>query len=240
MSRRILIVDDNRSMVETLRDILGLRGWTCDVAYSGEEALERVEADEPRVVLMDIKMEGMNGVDTFRALRRRHPDLKVVLMTAYSAAGLVEEARREGVLEVLNKPIDPRALDALLERAVDTKGRVVVLEDHPAFLETLATAVAQSGYLVERAGSLEEALAILEDAAPAVVLMDMILPGTEPAQSVAAIRRVSPTSLFILYSGHPPALEEAMAAIPDAWVCACLHKPFEIDELLGILDDCAH
>ena len=237
MSGRVLVVDDNRAMAETIRDILMLQGWTCEVAYSGEEALERAAAKPPKVVLMDIKMEGMNGVEALRALRRDHPHLKVILMTAYSTATLVEEARAEGVVDVLNKPIDPRSVTTLLGRVTRDRARVLILEDNPVFLKTLSSAISQSGFSVARAASLEEALTALEGDAETVVLLDLVLPDCEPEDCVAAIRRANPSSLFILYSGYPAALERAMDRVPDAWVRGCLRKPFQIESLVKILDD---
>ncbi len=238
MSRHVLVVDDNRSMAETIRDILTLQGWTCDVAFSGEDALERAAARPPDVVLMDIKMEGMNGVETFRALRRRNPALKAVLMTAYSTTALVEEARAEGVIDVLNKPVSPTAVIQLLDRAADRRSRVLILEDNPAFLETLSSAVSQAGFSVNRAGSVEEAVNVLYGEDDAVILMDMVLPGCEPVDCVAAIREANPSSIFILYSGYPAALDRAMDRVPDSWVRGCLYKPFQIESLIEMLDDC--
>lgn len=240
MSRRVLVVDDDRSMVTTLCDILTHKGWTCDRAHSGEEAIRRASSSRPQVVLMDIKMDGMNGVEALRVLRRDHPGVKVVLMTAYSATALVQEARAEGAMDVLRKPVDPAAVLALLGRATRHAGRILILEDNPAFLETLSSVVSESGFDVDRASSLEEALEVLEGRDPAVVLMDMVLPGVDPEECVAAIRRASPSSLFILYSGYPATLERAREKVPDAWVRACLHKPFDINVLIRVLDDAVY
>lgn len=239
MTQRVLVVDDDRLMVETLSDILSLKGWTSDRAFSGEEAVSKAREARPDVVLMDIKMQGMNGVDTLRALRREHPALKVVLMTAYSAAALVDEARAAGAIDVLSKPVNPALVLSLLGTLATTSRRILVLEDNPAFLDTLSSAIEHSGFEVARSASLDEALEQLDQDDAAVVLMDMILPGTEPEQCVAAIREVSPSVAFILYSGHPDALVRTRQRIPDEWVCACLQKPFDIETLICALHDCA-
>ncbi len=238
MSGRVLVVDDDRDMVTTLCDILSLKGWTAEGAHSGEEALVRARERKPNLVLMDIRMQGMNGVDALRALRREHPSLRVVLMTAYSAATLVDEAREAGALDVLRKPIDPSALLTFLAPMADTSRRVVVLEDNPAFLETLSEAVEEAGFEVHRALSLAEALDGLHERGAAVVLMDMVLPGSEPDECVWAIREASPSVMFVLYSGHREALARTKARVPGEWVCACLQKPFPIETLIRTLDDC--
>lgn len=103
---RLLVVDDDHGMAVTLRDILGISGYEVEVAYSGSEALERVRQQPPNGILMDIRMPGLNGVEAFRQLKRVAPESFVIFMTAYAASHLVEEARSEGAVDVLDKPLD--------------------------------------------------------------------------------------------------------------------------------------
>jgi CheY-like chemotaxis protein len=110
MIRRALVVDDDRTLARTLADILELSGWNVTQANSGTEAVN-VAARQPfDVVLMDVKMPGMDGVDAFKAMKATRPDIRVILMTAYAAEERLGEARREGVLRVLSKPVDVKTL----------------------------------------------------------------------------------------------------------------------------------
>src|SRR5258708_13677781 len=84
MNRRVLVVDDDRFMVRTLSDVLRLRGWEVGRAHSGAEAVELVSGRAFDVVLMDVKMPGMDGVAAFKAMSAFIPDIRVLLMTAYS------------------------------------------------------------------------------------------------------------------------------------------------------------
>ena len=84
MTRRILIVDDDRQMVRTLSDIVRMHGWEPSGAYSGEAAVEEVRKESYSAVLMDVKMAGINGVTAFREMKRFRPNIRVVLMTAYA------------------------------------------------------------------------------------------------------------------------------------------------------------
>lgn len=92
----VLVVDDDPGMVTTLRDILDATGYAVEIAHSGPEALQCVEAHQPDCILMDIRMPGMNGVDTYRELKHLTPDSFVIFMTAYANSALVEGARKEG------------------------------------------------------------------------------------------------------------------------------------------------
>jgi DNA-binding NtrC family response regulator len=110
MSRSILIVDDDRDMVRTLRDIFRLRGWDTGEAYSGDEAITAQKASAYDRVLMDIKMPGLDGVAAYKALSRLFPKLPVVLMTAHRVADVEHTSAR-----VVTKPLDLPALFNILE-----------------------------------------------------------------------------------------------------------------------------
>jgi CheY-like chemotaxis protein len=75
-------------------------------AYSGEEAVTMIQSDNPDCVLMDIKMPGINGVDTLKIIKKLAPDLPVVFMCAYATEGQIREAQKLGAYTVLDKPID--------------------------------------------------------------------------------------------------------------------------------------
>jgi len=110
MIGRALVVDDDRTLASTLADILELMGWTVTQANSGTEAVNVAARQSFDVVLMDVKMPGMDGVDAFKAMKATRPDIRVILMTAYAAEERLGEARREGVLRVLSKPVDVETL----------------------------------------------------------------------------------------------------------------------------------
>ncbi|MCP3963864.1 MAG: response regulator [bacterium] len=104
-------------MAATLSDVLGASGYGVETAYSGSEAVERVKKAQPDGILMDIRMPGMNGVETFRATKKLSPESFVIFMTAFSESSLVDDARREGAVEVVPKPIDWESLLLLIEQS---------------------------------------------------------------------------------------------------------------------------
>ena len=117
MTRRVLVVDDDRNMVKTIRAILDHRGWESIPAYSGEEAVETVRAEPPfGAVLMDVRMPGMNGVEACLQMHDAHPDMPVILMTAYAAQEILAQARRAGVVTIMPKPLAWPKLMAHLDR----------------------------------------------------------------------------------------------------------------------------
>ena len=113
---RILVVDDGPSMAKTLVDIFKVKGYQAEAAHSGPEALAKMTQAHFDCVLSDVKMPGINGVELYRAIKARQPDLPVVLMTAYSTDSLVKEGLEEGVIAALTKPLEIEELFQLLTK----------------------------------------------------------------------------------------------------------------------------
>ncbi len=108
MSRKVkvLVVDDDLGMCETLSDILEDKGYDVVAAHDGQEAVQRAKEDLFDLVLMDIKMPKMNGVEACKIMRDQNPNLRVVLMTAYAVEDLVKEALKDDAVDLFFKPLD--------------------------------------------------------------------------------------------------------------------------------------
>ena len=109
---RIMIVDDDQDLAESLAELLGIHGYTVDIACNGQEAVERVRKDDFDLNFMDVRMPVMNGVDSFFEIRKMKPSAKVVMMTG-SKEPMVSKALENGALGLLNKPFQ---LDDMLEK----------------------------------------------------------------------------------------------------------------------------
>ncbi len=114
----ILIVDDDHGMLDTLSDILEEKGFRVSRASDGYMAIEMVKKNGVDMVLMDIKMPGINGVETFKELKQIKSDIKVIMMTAYAVEDLLEEARRLNAYVCINKPLDVDNLLTLINEIV--------------------------------------------------------------------------------------------------------------------------
>jgi DNA-binding NtrC family response regulator len=237
MTRRVLIVDDEKQMVRTLADVVRLHGWEADGAYSGEAAVEAVREHDYAVVLMDVRMTGINGVQALKAMKALRPGISVILMTAYTATEVLAEAEREGALLILPKPVTLTGLIEVLEQAAKEARCVLIVDDDAAFLKTLRKLLEQNRYATLTARTLDEALEMLESKSPAAVILDLRLNGVTAPETVLAIKHVSPSVALILCSGFPAALDETTSSMPARLIYASLHKPFSPDALLKILND---
>jgi len=102
----ILVVDDNPAMAESLADILEAKGFSVSKAASGAEALEILRERPVDILLTDVKMPEMDGLELFRETQSLYPKLITIFMTAYAADDLIQQGMAEGVKIVLTKPLE--------------------------------------------------------------------------------------------------------------------------------------
>jgi DNA-binding response OmpR family regulator len=112
---RILIIDDDPQVGNLLAEVLRARGHTPAVARSGAEGLAAIAAEPPDAVFLDMVMPGISGLDVLREIRRTHRDLPVLVLTGRATDEQLEEARRLGFTDVVEKPWALTNLDAALE-----------------------------------------------------------------------------------------------------------------------------
>ncbi len=117
-SPHILLVDDDASLLRLLGMRLESRGYRVTTAESGRQALKRLEADRPDLVLTDLRMDEMDGLALFREIQRRAPGLAVILLTAHGSIPEAVSATREGVFSFLTKPVDRDELFAAIDEAL--------------------------------------------------------------------------------------------------------------------------
>jgi DNA-binding response OmpR family regulator len=113
---RVLIVEDDRDFAESLVIALGTRRCQADVAGTGEEAVRLFQDNRYDIAFMDIKLPGMNGVQSLVAILAINPGARVVMMTGFSEAALLDQARRAGAMDILRKPFRMRELLGFIDR----------------------------------------------------------------------------------------------------------------------------
>jgi DNA-binding NtrC family response regulator len=228
-SMRVLIVDDEASMRVTLAANLVLEGFEVVEAKNGAEALALLEREPFDLLLSDIRMPGINGVDLFRAAKRLRPALPVLLMTAFAVENLIEEAIREGVYTILPKPFDLEHVVAALTRA--TCGPLVmVVDDLPQAVESTVAGLRACGLRACGAHDGAEAMKRVEEGGIDVCVVDLVMPGVDGADLMEQIRRADKTIACIAVSGFE--VQELFQRVSAAGAWACLRKPVNIEELL--------
>ena len=159
-AERVLIVDDEKNLRRTLADILHDEGYTVDVAATGEEALELCSKENYGIVLMDVRMPGIDGVEAFRRIRRHHEGVRVILMSAYSVEGLKQSALDEGAVAFLAKPLHLEQVVHLIGEVKDTA--ILVIEKDEGTASLLGGKLKERGYRVTITDSPHDALELVE------------------------------------------------------------------------------
>ena len=107
---KILLVDDEKEFVHTLAERLETRGLSSSMAYEGEQALAMVAADEPEVMVLDLRMPGMQGMEVLRRVKRDHPYVQVIILTGHGSEADRELAEELGAFDYLQKPVNIKQL----------------------------------------------------------------------------------------------------------------------------------
>jgi CheY-like chemotaxis protein len=113
--RNILIVDDKTTLLETLKDLLEERGYAVTTATTGEEAIKKAGEICFDIVLIDIILPGINGLETLRGIKKVNPRVRAILMTAFAFDEFIEETREEEAVTILYKPFSPERMFGVID-----------------------------------------------------------------------------------------------------------------------------
>jgi DNA-binding response OmpR family regulator len=235
MTMRVFIIDDDRDHAESVADVLGMRGFETELAFSGEAGLARFREADFDIVFMDVKLPGMNGVETFFEFRKLKPSVKVMLMTGFSLEQLVAQAVENGALGVLRKPFEVRELLDVLDQ-VKPRGMVLIADDDPEFAASLEPVLTQHGYRVCIARSGEEALALASQEGVTCLILDVRMPvlsGIEVYLRLKEAGRAVPT---VFITGFPGERAVALTRMKQGTGQDVLLKPFDPNDLLAAIE----
>jgi two-component system response regulator HydG len=232
-ARRILIVDDDRDLAESLADVLEARGFAVELAHSGEEGIEKFARAPFDLVLSDVKLPGMNGVESFFEFRRLCPNVNVVMMTGYSVEQLLQQAIDNGAVGVLHKPFAISDVIDLLER-VKPQGMVLVADDDPDFAESLRPSLQRAGYAVAVATTGAAALESVTAGGVDCLVLDLRLPVLSGLEVYLELKRRGCAVPTIVITGYGNEEEESIGALRPL-AHAVLTKPFDPTRLVDAI-----
>jgi two-component system response regulator HydG len=230
----ILIVDDQIGMLETFTDILEDKGFRVQTAEDGFSAIEKARENAFDVIFMDIQMPGINGVQTFRELKKMNSRVTVVMMTAYALDDLIAEAVSEGAFAVLYKPFDIEKVVQIIEQGTN-KSVILVVDDSFEERQTLKDALETKGHRVTTAANGQEAIEFVQDGNVGVILMDVRMPGIDGIQTFEQVHKIRPEVPVIFITGY--SIEEALRDAVSKGAYACLQKPLDMEKIVTVLQE---
>ncbi len=230
----ILVVDDLRSIRLTLGGILEDKGHNVVAVEDGYQAIEAVTQTHFDVIFMDIKMPGINGVQTFREVKKIDPRAAVVMMTAYSVEDLVREALEEGAFAIIYKPFDIDKIIYLIEDLLQEKTLILVVDDQFGDRETLTGILESKGYRVATAGDGSEALRMVKEKHYDIIFLDIRLPDMDGVATFEQVKDIDPEAVVIMMTGYSE--EELVKKAVGGGAYTCIYKPFNMERVVELVE----
>ena len=249
---RILIVDDDETLRALLTELLTGRGYQVTVASSAEEALGLFEKSPYPLVITDLKMGGLNGIELLQIIKNHSSDTQVLIITSYISLDTILIALRAGAYDYLTKPFSTlESVTSAVERGLEkaaliaqnrvsgakgesckTEGqkRILLVDDETPLRELLTELLTDAGYEVTAAKSTEEALGIFERTPYPLVITDICMGGLNGIDLLQIIKQHSEDTEVLIITSYA-SFDTALAAL-RAGAYDYLCKPFEELELI--------
>lgn len=237
VARTILIVDDNCALAENLKEIFEDEDFATEVAADGLSALAILENRDFTLVVTDIRMPGMSGVEMLKIIQRHWPWMSVIVMTAYSSDALLQEAAAAGALGVLSKPIDLEQMIGLVRRAAEPSAPVLLVEDERDLRVALAECLLEiGGVMPHMAGDIATAERLAARCPFRVAIIDIRLPdGNGLEYGLRLQAQLGDQTTIIYITGFEQEIEDMLSERVSRSQIRVLAKPFSPQALLDLV-----
>ncbi len=236
MEKKILVVDDELNMRNLLYSVFSKEGYKVLTALEGEEAVEIVRKEKPDLMLLDIRMPKLDGIETLKRIREFDNRIKIIILTAVGTAELERQARLNGACGFLKKPFDVYGITNVVKQILwerpelgNEGKKILVVDDNPKICAVLKAFLSNRGYSPIIAASGEEALEKIKTAKPIIVLLDIKMPGMDGLMTLKRIKGINEDIGVIMITGVEDENigEEAMKLGAYDYI----RKPFDLDYL---------
>ncbi len=233
----ILVVDDDRDFAESMAMVIEGRGHKVDVAFNGRDAVRKFRATDYDIAFMDVKLPGMNGVESFMEVRKFKPYARVVMMTGYSVQHLLSQAVAQGAWGVLHKPLDMTEILQMIEK-VKPDG-VLIADDDPDFVKSVEDVLKRADWKVSVAANGREALDCMESTPIDVLILDLRMPILNGLETYMELKRSGHAVPTIIVTAYAEEERQSIDSLLAMSVTAMLRKPFDPRDLIRAVEHLA-
>ena len=234
--KKILVVDDEEEFCRNLEDILEMENYEVTTAYDGFKGLELVKRNDFDVVIMDVKMPVMNGVETFKKMKKIVPDTPVIMVTAYAVEELLKDALRNGAFGTLKKPLNFDKLFQLIEESAPEGALILTVDDDKDFCTNIKENLEYQGYRVSVAYDGNAAIQKTQEEDFDVIILDMKLPPLNGLKTYLSIRDIRPNVVVIVITGYLMEMSRFAQEAVQKSAYVCLEKPIDMNNLISLLE----
>ncbi len=238
---RILLIDDEPVFCSNFKTFMQLHEFECHVATNGKEGMDKIRAEKPDLVVLDILMPNMDGYTMLRELKKNNISLPCIILTAREK--LKDLFEMESVSRFVSKPIEMNDLKTIIENVLEEekeKGmttnsergsapskKVLVIEDEKALAENVKQYLEMKGYTVKAANDGVEGLNLFETFAPDLVLSDVMMPEMDGFSMLKQLQKIRSDIPVIILTGK----NKLKDLFEVEGIQAFLTKPFDMAEL---------
>jgi CheY-like chemotaxis protein len=235
---RVLVVDDDPNLTDLLVDTLETIGYLARPAASAQEALALLASEHFDLVISDINMPEMSGIELLQQIKREHHHLPVMLITGISTETVKAQAYSSGADGFLAKPFRIGSIESEIAKLLQNinRRRVVVIDDNEDFLLSLKARLEERDNVVTAFTNVSDSVKYLDEHAVDLVITDLKMPDGDGITLVEMLHERYPDLPVIMVSAY--ATEGLIARIKEAGVNRFLPKPIDFKELDEALERC--
>jgi DNA-binding NtrC family response regulator len=247
----VLVVDDEDVLRDTMVEILTMGGFHATGVSGGAEALGELEKHGYDLLISDVMMPKMNGMELVAKVHEKKPRLETIVVSGHGTEATKDKLDMMGVYGYLEKPVRAADIISIAEKAVKSnrlerigcekkdpqlvfsRERILIADDDPAMLDVLYDGLSQQGYNVTRVRNGEQAYEMFLINDYDMIILDVNMPGLNGIETVRTIRENDPFTYVLLISGE--AMKTEIQEALDCGANKFLAKPFQISKLLDMV-----
>lgn len=230
----ILVVDDEPNLSETLKDILTEEGYKCLIAENGLSAINLVKHHDINVILLDVCLPDMNGIEVFKQIIEIKPGLRIIFMSAYTVEELKYRALDQGAIAFFEKPIDISQVLQIIRESYNT-AILFIGSDDPVYNDLLEKLKKNNIYAV-LAHSSHDAIELVRQIRFDIVFVDLTLPHMDGLDLYLAIKKITPSTVAIMIAGQEEEFIRIAREAVHRNAYTYLQKPLDIKKTIQLIE----
>jgi two-component system, NtrC family, response regulator HydG len=226
----ILVVDDNKDLLNTFALILKRKGFIVETADDGLLAIEKFKNNHFDLVLMDVMMPNMNGIEALHRIKELDKKAKVILITAYCEEDQLKNAVIEGAYRALYKPVNIAKLMELISEVTGDPS-ILVVDDDADFRNSMVCMLEVQGFKVAAAENGLEAVNLSKQRKFNIAFVDIKMDVMDGLTASIKLREINPDMFIVMMTGYRDEVQELVDQASENGIVKCLYKPFNVAEV---------
>lgn len=231
----LLIIDDNQDLADGFAVILADQGFEVSIAYNGNDGLCAFADNPADLVLLDINLPDINGVEVYRRLHKIDPAIRVLIMTGYCVEQILEQVIDSGNVEVFQRPFAIDQVFDAFSRKHD-ENLILIADDDPFFAGTLSSYFSEYGLKPLLASNYQQALDGVVDKPVEILVLDLHIPIICALEVYLNLKQQNKIIKTVIVTGNINNGEHTDDPLHSASVTGCLFKPFTPTHLLTAIN----